>query len=61
MPIIIAAFIARIAFLRPKETILPPKKLPIKRPTMLEFDTSVVYSLAYSESQPNFFIKTGAV
>lgn len=39
---IIAASIARIALLRPKETILPPKKLPMNSPTILELETSVV-------------------
>ena len=47
VPTMINAFIIRIAFLRPRATILPPIKLPIKSPTMLEFDTRVVYSFAY--------------
>ena len=47
VPTIIAAFIIRIAFLRPKATIFPPNKLPIKSPTILEFDIRVVYSFAF--------------
>ena len=42
VPTIIAAFIARIAFLLPKATTLPPNKLPTKSPTMLELETKVV-------------------
>jgi hypothetical protein len=42
VPKIIAAFIAKIALLRPIATILPPTKLPMNRPTILEFEKSVV-------------------
>ena len=61
VPMMIAAFITRIDFLRPNATTLPPTKLPTNRPTILEFENKVVYSFACAEFHPNFLIKTGAV
>ena len=61
VPMMIATFMSRMALLRPYATTLPPTKLPINRPTILELDISVVYSFACIESQPNFKMKTGAV
>lgn len=42
VPMKMIAFIAKIALLRPNFTILPPKRLPMNSPTILEFEMRVM-------------------
>ena len=60
-PIKIKIFIKMMARCLPKLMNLPAVILPIKSPTILEFEINVLYSFASLSFQSNLAIRTGAV